>query len=84
MGNLEQVLQDMMRLQEMPDGSEHHALHSPTPCCQGATSVLVSGGIAFWFGLLATIEAGHHVKAEQTAFQCAVEERRFARFFQAQ
>ena len=35
-------------------------------------------------GRFAAVEAGHHVEAEQAAFEGAVEERRLARFLQAQ
>src|SRR5471032_2677377 len=35
-------------------------------------------------GFFAAVVAGHHVEAEQAAFQRAVEERRLARFLQAQ
>jgi hypothetical protein len=37
-----------------------------------------------WLCRFAAVEAGHHVEAEQAAFERAVEERRLARFLQAQ
>src|ERR1044071_3915586 len=46
-----------------------------------AVPVLLAGGRV---GRRLAVEAGHHVEAEQAAFQRAVEEWRLARLFQAQ